>query len=107
MSSFLARLGRASFRHRGMVSVAWLALLGAIVTLLITVGGSFDDRFTIPGSESQDALDQLAEASPGAGGASAQIVFVAPDGATVADPAVAGVIEQVVQEAQRAPQVAD
>jgi RND superfamily putative drug exporter len=106
MSSFLARLGRASFRHRGVVSVAWLALLGAIVALLITVGGSFDDRFTIPGSESQDALDQLAEASPGAGAASAQIVFVAPDGATVADPTYAAAIQDVVTAAGRAPQVA-
>ena len=105
MSTFLARLGRASYRHRGLVSVAWLAILGAVVALLVTLGGSFDDRFTIPGSESQDALDQLAELSPGAAGAGAQIVFVAPDGATVADPAVAGVIEQVVADARQAPQV--
>ncbi|GAA3177409.1 MMPL family transporter [Blastococcus jejuensis] len=105
MSSFLARLGRASYRRRGLVSVAWLAVLGVVVALLVVLGGAFDDRFTIPGSESQDALDQLAELSPGAAGAGAQIVFVAPDGATVTDPAVAGVIEQVVAEAQQAPQV--
>ncbi|MCW2531627.1 MAG: rane transport protein [Blastococcus sp.] len=105
MSSFLARLGRASFRHRGLVSVAWLAVLGTVVTLLITVGSSFDDRFTIPGSESQDALDRLAAASPGAGGASAQIVFVAPDGSTVMDPAYAAAIEEVVAAARQAPQV--
>ena len=105
MSSFLARLGRASYRRRGLVSVAWLAVLGVVVALLVGLGGSFDDRFTIPGSESQDALDRLAELSPGAAGAGAQIVFVAPDGATVTDPAVAGVIEQVVARAQQAPQV--
>ena len=105
MSSLLARLGRASYRHRGLVSLAWLALLGTVVALLVTVGGSFDDRFTIPGSESQDALDQLAELSPGAAGAGAQIVFVAPDGATVLDPEVAGVIQQVVADAGQAPQV--
>ena len=105
MSTFLARLGRASYRHRGLVSVAWLAILGAVVALLVTLGGSFDDRFTIPGSESQDALDQLAEVSPGAAGAGAQIVFVAPEGSTVADPAVAGAIEQVVADARRSPQV--
>ncbi|MCW2704634.1 MAG: rane transport protein [Blastococcus sp.] len=105
MSSFLARLGRASFRHRGLVSVAWLAVLATVVTLLITVGSAFDDRFTIPGSESQDALDQLAAASPGATGASAQIVFVAPDGSTVTDPAYAAAIEDVVAAAGRAPQV--
>jgi putative drug exporter of the RND superfamily len=106
MASLLARLGRASFRHRGLVSVAWLAVLGTVVALLLTLGNSFDDEFTIPGSESQEALDQLAAASPGAAGVGAQIVFVAPDGQTVADPAVAAVIEQVVAEAQRAPQVA-
>ena len=105
MSSFLARLGRASFRNRGLVSVAWLAVLATVVTLLITVGSAFDDRFTIPGSESQDALDQLAAASPGATGASAQIVFVAPDGSTVTDPAYAAAIEDVVAAAGRAPQV--
>ena len=105
MSSLLARLGRASYRRRGLVSAAWLAVLGVVVALLVGLGGSFDDRFTIPGSESQDALDQLAEVSPGAAGAGAQIVFVAPDGATVTDPAVAGAIEQVVAEAQQAPQV--
>jgi putative drug exporter of the RND superfamily len=106
MATLLARLGRASYRHRGLVSVAWLAILGAVVTLLLTVGGSFDDEFTIPGSESQEALDQLDQASPGTAGISAQIVFVAPDGSTVADPANAAAIQQVAAAAGRAPQVA-
>jgi RND superfamily putative drug exporter len=106
MATLLARLGRASYRHRGLVSVAWLAILGAVVALLLTVGGSFDDEFTIPGSESQEALDQLDLASPGMAGISAQIVFVAPDGSTMADPANAAAIQQVVAAAGRAPQVA-
>jgi putative drug exporter of the RND superfamily len=106
MATLLARLGRASFRHRRLVSVAWLAVLGAVVALLMTLGSTFDDAFTIPGSESQDALDQLNEASPGAAGVGAQIVFVAPAGQPVTDPAFAAAIEQVVAEAQRAPQVA-
>jgi RND superfamily putative drug exporter len=106
MSSLLARLGRASFRHRGWVSVAWLALLAAVVTLLVSLGGAFDDRFTIPGSESQAALDQLAAVSPGASGAGAQIVFVAPHGSTVTDPAYAAAITDVVAAAARVPQVA-
>ena len=106
MSSYLARLGRASFRRRGWVSVAWLALLGVVVALLVSLGGAFDDRFSIPGSESQDALDHLAAVSPGASGAGAQIVFVAPDGTTVAAPAVAGAIGQVVAAAGRVPHVA-
>jgi RND superfamily putative drug exporter len=105
MASLLARLGRASYHRRGVVSVAWLAILGAVVALLLTLGSSFDDEFSIPGSESQDALDQLDAASPGAAGVGAQIVFVAPDGTTVADPANAAVIGQVVGAAAQAPQV--
>jgi RND superfamily putative drug exporter len=106
MSSLLARLGRASYRHRGLVTLTWLAVLGAVVALLVTVGGSFDDRFTIPGSESQEALDRLGELAPGTGEAGAQIVFVAPDGGTVADPRYAGAIGQVVAAAEQATQVA-
>jgi RND superfamily putative drug exporter len=106
MASLLARLGRASYRRRGVVTVAWLAILGVVVTLLVTVGGSFDDRFTIPGSESQTALDQLSKAAPAAAGAGAQIVFVAPAGATITDPRYAAAIGQVVTAAGHAPQVA-
>ncbi len=105
MAALLARLGRASYRHRGVVATAWLAILGAVVALILTLGNSFDDEFTIPGSESQDALDRLAEVAPGTGGASAQIVFVAPDGTTVADRAFAAAIEQVVATAAQTPQV--
>ncbi|RFU20981.1 MMPL family transporter [Geodermatophilus marinus] len=106
MSTFLARLGRASFRARRLVAAVWVVVLAAVVAVMVTVGGQFDDRFTIPGSESQAALDRLAELQPAAAGASAQIVFVAPEGQTVADPAVQAAIGEVVAEATRAPEVA-
>jgi RND superfamily putative drug exporter len=106
MAILLARLGRFSFRHRRLVISAWVLLLAAIVTVLVVLGGKFDDRFTIPGTESQTALDRLAAAQPAAAGVGAQIVFVAPEGATVAEPRYAAAIEQVVAAAGRAPQVA-
>src|SRR5919199_3487366 len=106
MASLLARLGRASFRHRGLVSLLWLALLGALVAVLATAGGAFEDRFTVPGSESQAALDRLRELSPAAAGSQAQIVFVAPEGGTITDPAALAAIQRVVTAAGDAPQVA-
>ncbi len=105
MATLLARLGSASFRHRRLVATAWGALLAAVIALLVTVGGAFDDEFTIPGSEAQEALDRLDELSPEAAGAGAQIVFVAPEGQTVANPAFAAAIEATVVEAGKAPQV--
>ncbi|NEK60626.1 MMPL family transporter [Geodermatophilus sabuli] len=106
MSSLLARLGRAAYRSRRLVAALWVLVLAAVVAVLVTVGGQFDDRFTIPGSESQAALDRLGELQPAAAGAGAQIVFVAPEGATVAEPRYAAAIGEVVAAAAQAPQVA-
>jgi putative drug exporter of the RND superfamily len=103
----LARLGRFSFRHRRLVISVWVLLLAAIVAVLAVLGGKFDDRFTIPGTESQTALDRLAAAQPTAAGVGAQIVFVAPAGTTVTEPQYATAIERVVAAAGQAPQVAD
>ncbi len=105
MSTLLYRLGRACFRRRGLVSAAWLVVLAAVVTLLVTVGGRFDDEFTIPGSESQTALDQLRDASPAAAGAGAQLVFIAPEGATVAEPQYAQAITTTVAAAGQVDEV--
>ncbi|GAA4730682.1 MMPL family transporter [Modestobacter marinus] len=106
MSTLLYRIGRAAYRRRGLFSVAWLAVLGLVVTLFLTIGGEFDDEFTIPGSESQAALDRLDEVSPAAAGAGAQLVFVAPEGATVADPQYAAAIAETVAAAGQVDQVA-
>jgi RND superfamily putative drug exporter len=105
MSTLLYRLGRACFRRRGLVSAAWVVVLAAVVTVLVTVGGQFDDEFTIPGSESQTALDQLRDASPAAAGAGAQLVFIAPEGETVATPEYAQAIAETVAAAGEVDQV--
>ncbi|CAB4901504.1 MAG: MMPL family transporter [Actinobacteria bacterium] len=105
MSTLLQRLGRASFRHRWTVVAVWVLVLAGVVAALLVRGLAFDDRFTIPGSESQQALDRLAEVSPAAAGASAQVVFLAPDGQSVTDPASAAVISQVVAAMADVPDV--
>jgi RND superfamily putative drug exporter len=105
MSTLLYRLGRTAYHRRGLVSAAWVAVVGVVVALLLTLGSQFDDAFTIPGSESQTALDQLREASPAAAGAGADLVFVAPAGQTVAEPQYAQAIGQVVAAAGQVPDV--
>jgi RND superfamily putative drug exporter len=106
MSTLLYRLGRVAYRRRVLFSAAWVVVLGVVVTLLLTIGGEFDDEFTIPGSESQAALDQLGQASPAAAGAGADLVFIAPEGSTVADPAFTAAIGDAVAAAGRVPDVA-
>ncbi|MGY5885406.1 MMPL family transporter [Modestobacter lacusdianchii] len=106
MSTLLYRLGRAAYRRRVLFTAAWAALLGLVVTLFLTAGGEFDDEFTIPGSESQTALDRLREVSPAAAGAGADLVFIAPDGSTVADPQYAQAIGAAVAAAGQVADVA-
>lgn len=83
MSSALYRLGRFAFHRRRAVIGAWLALLallGAAAGLFMT---QLDNGVTIPGTESQQALDRLAATFPEAGGTTAQVLVVAQPGEAV------------------------
>ncbi|TDE14092.1 MMPL family transporter [Jiangella asiatica] len=108
MATLLYRLGRFSFRRRGLVALIWVVLLGAFGAGAATLSGQTSDSFTIPGTESQEALDVLAERFPeaAADGAQGRVVFAAPDGQTLTDPANQQAVESVVAELADAPQVA-
>ncbi|MBP2478903.1 RND superfamily putative drug exporter [Crossiella equi] len=80
MSSFLYRLGRLAARRRGLVLLFWLLLLGLAGGGAAVLGQGTDDAFSIPGSESQDALDHLRRVFPEVSGASAQVVVITPGG---------------------------
>nr|WP_216645213.1 MMPL family transporter [Isoptericola halotolerans] len=91
-------LGRWAVDARRLVVAAWVGLL-----VLTGAGGAFvfqgfDNSITIPGTESQQALDQLSATFPEVSGASAQVIVVAPDGTTVDDDAVRGPVEDAADE---------
>ncbi|MET0767936.1 MAG: MMPL family transporter, partial [Aeromicrobium sp.] len=64
-----------------------------------------DNTYTIPGTESQEALDALARTFPQVSGTSAQLVAVAPDGATVTDPGFQQAVEASATAIAKIPQV--
>ncbi|TDV35945.1 MMPL family transporter [Actinophytocola oryzae] len=104
MAALLYRLGAWTHRRRRTVLTAWLVVLAAAGALAATSGGSYEDDFSIPGSRAQQTLDTVAEQFPGAAGASAQVVFVAPAGRGVAG--YRAVIDRTLRAAANAPQVA-
>ncbi|MCQ4079965.1 MMPL family transporter [Streptomyces sp. RB6PN25] len=108
MATALYRLGRLAFRRRRLVLAAWLAAIAAVVSCVFAFGGAdkLDDAFTIPGSQSQQALDRMQHDFPAAAGTSAQIVFTAPAGHKVTDPVGQAAIRSALAEAAHAPQVA-
>jgi RND superfamily putative drug exporter len=78
----LYRLGRLTYRRRRLVLAIWLSLLVAMGVTGSALSGPYSDEFSIPGTESQQALDVLAERFPQAGleQAAANVVFAAPEG---------------------------
>ena len=80
MASFLYRLDRFGFRRRWWVAVAWLVVLAATLVGAAVLSEPTQGSFNIPGTQSQKAIDLLAERFPqaSAGGATARVVFAAP-----------------------------
>ncbi|WP_155375265.1 MMPL family transporter [Catellatospora vulcania] len=108
MATFLYRIGRFSYRRRWLVLGLWVLLLALAGTGAATLSGKMSNEFSIPGTESQRAIDQLGERFPeaNAGGARARVVFGTPEGKTVTDPDVQAAIGRVVAALNNAPQVA-
>ncbi|MGW1098552.1 MMPL family transporter [Streptomyces sp. NPDC002455] len=94
MAILLYRLGRLSFRRRGRVLALWLLLLALLGGGAAAFSGPTTSKFSIPGTESQKALDSLAREFPQAGGATGTIVVVAPEGGKLTPSAVAPVTEE-------------
>ncbi|MGN6742299.1 MAG: MMPL family transporter [Amnibacterium sp.] len=105
MTAFLYRLGRAAHRHPWRVIVAWVLLLAAFCVTGFGFGGKLADSFTIPGTESQAALDRLDAVFPQAAGGSAQASLVAPAGARIDDPAEKAAIARMITAIQAVPGV--
>jgi RND superfamily putative drug exporter len=94
VSTFLYTLGRWSFRHPWRVLSAWLLILVLAGGGVALFAKGTDNTFTIPGTESQAGLEMLERTFPQVSGASAEIVVVAADGATVRDQAYQDAIQQ-------------
>jgi RND superfamily putative drug exporter len=107
MAVLLHRLGHSAYRHRKLVLGVWLFVLAALITCVGVFGGKLDDRFSVPGTESQRALDSLSKTLPEASGASAQIVFTAPEGHRITEAPYTATITRTVAEAEQAPQVSE
>jgi putative drug exporter of the RND superfamily len=107
MTSLLYRLGRAAVRRRRLVLLAWAVLAVAVLGIAGVRGGETSDACDIPGVESQRALDVLEADFPAAAGTSAQLVFEADDGTTLADPAAAAAIDAAVDDVAGQPHVGE
>ncbi|MGW1024782.1 MMPL family transporter [Streptomyces sp. NPDC002577] len=103
MAAFLDRLGRLAFRRRWRVLVLWVLALVAAGMASALAPAAPDGSYSMPGTESQRAFDLIEERFPAnstgsasSEGASAKLVFVAPDGQKITDQANRSVVDGVV-----------
>jgi RND superfamily putative drug exporter len=76
----LARWARARATHPWRTVFAWIGILAGLIVLVATVGGSLRDKFEIPGSETQKAVDLIEQKFASEQGGVLNIVFAAPPG---------------------------
>ncbi|MFI1939484.1 MMPL family transporter [Streptomyces purpureus] len=100
MATFLYKLGRLAFRRRRLVALLWVALLALAGTGAATAPAATTSSFSIPGTEAQKAFDLLEQRFPeaAADGATARIVFKAPQGQKMTDVANKAKVDKTVAE---------
>ncbi|MFT4165715.1 MAG: MMPL family transporter [Microlunatus sp.] len=101
MSTYLYALGRAAYRHRRRVLLLWLVAVILTVGAAGGIGDKFDENFSVPGTESQLALDSLNRTFPQVGGTTAQVVVVVPEGESVRSAAIRKQIEAGVETIEK------
>ena len=94
MARFLDRLGRTAARRHWWFIGAWLLAAVGAVFLAVSLDGQTNDNFTIPDTQSQQALDLLEADFPQMAGATATVVFNAPQGFD--DPTVQAAIQSSI-----------
>lgn len=100
----LERLGRWCARRHWWVIGAWILIAIVMVMTMKAAGGQTHDVFTIPGTDSQAAVDLLNDRFPAANLPSATVVYATESG-TLTDPPRQAAIEAAIARMEKAPEV--
>ncbi|WP_405898232.1 MMPL family transporter [Streptomyces sp. NBC_00727] len=100
MATFLYKLGRLAFRRRRYVALIWVALLALAGFGAASAATATSSSFSIPGTEAQKAFDLLEQRFPSssADGATARIVFKAPEHEKMTDAANKAEVNKITRE---------
>lgn len=113
MSAFLSRLGRFSARHRLIVVGAWLLIFASLIGLSAVGAGTGEPagaQQSVSDTDAARTLDRVKEEFPAMGKKSEvadtlQLVFEAPDGGAVTDPATSDAIATLLAQSAELPGV--
>ncbi|MFI1368396.1 MMPL family transporter [Streptomyces griseochromogenes] len=107
MATLLYRIGRFAFRRRGLTVLLWLLVLVGAGVAASSAPPPPTDTFSMPGTQSQKAVDLLKEKFPAASadGASARVVVRAPSNQKISNPKPKKNVAALVEDLSKAPQV--
>jgi putative drug exporter of the RND superfamily len=91
--------------HRKTVILAWIAGLLVFGMIAKTAGSAFSEDFSLPASDSKEALDLLEQKFPAQSGEAAQIVFKSDQG--IETPAVERKMKAVFAKVEKFPHVSE
>ncbi|HEV3265964.1 MAG TPA: MMPL family transporter [Acidimicrobiales bacterium] len=94
-------------RHRRWVLLFWLVALVGASFLSNAIGTAYSNSFTLPHTESTQALSLLQSAAPKQSGDTEQIVFQASGGTKVTDPAVQASVDSMIAKVGTVPHVSN
>src|SRR5205809_1274917 len=92
-------------RHRRLVVTGWVVALVGLTVISQGLGSSYKDSFSLPGTQSFEALNLLQRAAPRAAGDREQIVVAVKQG-EVTDPAVRSRVQAMLTKVAALPDVA-
>jgi RND superfamily putative drug exporter len=99
------RLAAWSYRRRWLALVLWVVVLAGVTAASQAVGSDYHNDFSLPGTESQRALDSLRAHAPGQAGDTVQVVVQDPAG--VRTPMTGARVEAMLDDLRGLPHVAD
>jgi RND superfamily putative drug exporter len=99
-------LARWCCRHWIITIVGWVALVVVLVGLHSAAGSAYTDKFTLPHTQSSEALKLLQRADPNKSGETDQLT-ISVDHGKVTDPAVRAQAEKLFAQVAKIPHVAE
>jgi RND superfamily putative drug exporter len=102
----MRNLARWCVTHRRTVLIIWAVVLILSLVMLKSVGSAYSNSFTLPNTESTNAIKLLQESAPKDSGDSEQVVFATSGGQKVTDPSVEAHVGTLIKKLEALPHVA-
>ena len=85
MATWLYRIGEAAARRAWVVILIWVLIIAGVAGAYTTFHGKLSNTFTMPGTQTQQLSDELAQRFPSANRGSGQIILTTGNGVALTE----------------------